>query len=140
MSITPNYSTAKSPIKNLIALLVACAIQPRSSSFEPLQAQVSLSLSSRLDAQENSTAITAYGAGTALATAGAGTYTGALLAGGVILRDPAGASRTDTTATAAQIIASLGLSQNYQEKSVLVVNTADAAETITLAGGTGVTL
>lgn len=75
-----------------------------------------------------------------ITTAGAGTYTAAQLLNGLITRDPNGAARTDTTDTAANIIAALGLDANYKEAEAVVVNTADAAETITLAGGTGVTL
>lgn len=82
------------------------------------------------------------GAGAALATAGAGTYTAAIIAGGIILRDPAGASRTDTTDTAENIIANatIGLDADYKTFQFYVINTADAAEAITLAGGAGVTI
>lgn len=75
-----------------------------------------------------------------ITTAGAGTYTAANLAVGVITRNPSGAARTDTTDTAANLISTLGLTANYQERECLIVNTATAAETITLAGGTNVTL
>jgi hypothetical protein len=75
-----------------------------------------------------------------ITTAGAGTYTAANLAVGIITRDPTGSSRTDTTDTAANLITGLALSADYQERYCYVVNTADAAETITLAGGVGVTL
>ena len=68
------------------------------------------------------------------------TYTAAQLAVGIITRDPNGGARTDTTDIAANLITGLGLSANYQERYCTIVNTADAAETITLAGGTGVTL
>lgn len=79
-------------------------------------------------------------AASVITTAGAGTYTAAQLLNGVIARDPNGAGRTDTTDTAANIITGLGLNADYKEAEVVVVNTADAAETITLAGGSGVTL
>lgn len=77
-----------------------------------------------------------------ITTAGAETLTAANLATGVITRDPNGTGRTDTTDTAANLIAEAGLnlSADYQERECLIVNRADAAETITLAGGTGVTL
>jgi hypothetical protein len=75
-----------------------------------------------------------------ITTAGAGTYTAANLAVGVITRDPNGAARTDTTDTAANLISTLALAADYQERECVLVNTADAAETITLAGGSGVTL
>ena len=73
-------------------------------------------------------------------TASAVVYTSSALNAGTITRDPNGASRTDTTASAANIIASLQLTENYMERDCLIVNTADAAETITLAGGAGVTI
>lgn len=75
-----------------------------------------------------------------ITTAGAGTYTAANLLGGLILRDPAGAGRTDTTHTAAQIVAALPGAAVDDTFELMIVNTADAAEAITLAGGTGVTL
>lgn len=78
---------------------------------------------------------------TDITTAGAETYTAAQLATGVITRDPAGAARTDTTDTAANIIAGTpALSANGDCLACWLINTADAAEAITLAGGTGVTV
>lgn len=77
---------------------------------------------------------------TTITTAGDATYTAANLATGRILRDPAGSNRTDTTDTAATLISTLGLVADWMEASCTIVNTADAAETITLAGGTSVTL
>lgn len=78
---------------------------------------------------------------TNVTTVGAGTYTAAALAGGVITRDPSGGARTDTTDTAANIIAGTpALAANGNAIVCHIINTADAAETITLAGGTGVTL
>jgi len=79
-------------------------------------------------------------AGVVIDTAGAGTYTGANLATGRILRDCAGAGRTDTTDTAANIITALGLSADYQERYCELVNTSDDVETITLDAGVGVTM
>lgn len=75
-----------------------------------------------------------------ITTAGAGTYTAAHIAGGVITRDPAGGARTDTTDTAAELIDALGLQENGETGVCYLINTADAAEAITLAGGTGVTV
>ena len=74
---------------------------------------------------------------TSLATAGAETYTAAMLLSGVIVRDPAGASRTDTLATAAQIVAAVPGAKVGDMVKVWVVNGADAAEVITLAAGAG---
>lgn len=75
-----------------------------------------------------------------ITTAGAGTYSAANIAGGIILRDPNGASRTDTTGTAAAILAQFLGAKVGSSFFVLVRNTADAAETITVAGGSGVTI
>lgn len=80
-----------------------------------------------------------YSAATTLATAGAETLTAAMLLSGLILRDPAGAGRTDTTDTAAAIIAAADLDNDGDSIQCIIINTADAAEAITLAGGTGVT-
>ena len=77
-----------------------------------------------------------------IATAGAGTYTAAQIAGGIIARDPAGSARTDTTDTAVALIAAAGLNLENDGDTFEchVINTADAAEAITIAGGTDVTI
>lgn len=81
------------------------------------------------------------GTPTTLSTAGAGTYTAAAIASGMILRDCAGAARTDTTDTAAAIITAIpSLAVLYAEFSFYIVNITAATYTITLAGGTGVSL
>lgn len=77
---------------------------------------------------------------TNLTTVGNETYTAAQLAGGVITRDPNGGARTDTTDTAAAIISAMKLDANGETGYCYLINTADAAEAITLAGGTGVTV
>jgi hypothetical protein len=73
-------------------------------------------------------------------TAGARTYTAAELVGGLILRDPAGAGRSDVTPTAAQIVGALTGAIATSSFEFIIRNTADAAETITLTAGAGVTL
>jgi hypothetical protein len=74
-------------------------------------------------------------------TAGARTYTAAELIGGLILRDPNGAGRSDVTPTAALILAAFnGGAKVGTAFEFTIRNTADAAETITLTAGTGVTL
>lgn len=79
-------------------------------------------------------------ANTNITTAGNVTYSAAEFLGGLILRDPNGASRSDTTPTAALLVAGLpGVSVN-DYVDLLLINTADAAETLTLLAGTGVTL
>src|SRR5690606_28432207 len=55
-------------------------------------------------------------------------------------RDPAGANRADVTPTAAQIVAAIPDVAVGSSFEFLIVNTADAAETITVTAGTGVTL
>ena len=76
-------------------------------------------------------------------TVGAVTYTANEVLGGLILRDPNGASRSDVTPTATAIIESLGTEPDVAIGASFIStirNTADAAETITLTAGTGVTL
>ena len=77
---------------------------------------------------------------TTTSTAGAATYAASEIAGGLILRDPNGASRTDTTATAALILAQFLRARVGSTFNLVIRNTADAAETITVQGGTGVTI
>ena len=76
-----------------------------------------------------------YRPGTALATVGAGTYTAAMLLTGRILRDCAGGARTDSLTTAALLITAManrGMSTIGDSFSCVIVNTSDAAETITI--------
>lgn len=73
------------------------------------------------------------------ATTGDVTLTAAKLIGGLILRDPNGAARTDTTDTAALILAAIPGAIVGSAFEFTIRNTADGAETITVAGGTGVT-
>lgn len=75
-----------------------------------------------------------------ITTAGAATYTAAQLLGGLITRDPNGAARSDVTPTAALIIAALNQAGVGNAFEFTIRNTADAAETITVTAGTGVTL
>ena len=75
-----------------------------------------------------------------ITTAGAATYTAAQVLGGLILRDPSGASRSDVTPTAALIIAAIPGASAGDSFEFIVRNDADAAETITVTAGTDVTL
>lgn len=77
------------------------------------------------------------GAPASVATAGAGTYTAAQVLGGIIVRDCAGASRTDTFPTAALLVAALPGAKIGDTLRVHIINGSDAAETITLAAGSG---
>ena len=86
------------------------------------------------------TALTSVTTVTTEATAGAHTYTAAELVGGLILRDPAGASRSDVTPAAADIVAEISGAIVGSSFEFTVRNAADAAETITLTAGAGVTL
>jgi len=73
-------------------------------------------------------------------TAGAVTYTAAELLGGLVLRDPNGANRSDVSPTAALIVAGI---QGVVASSCFefeIRNTADGDEVITLTAGAGVTL
>ena len=73
-------------------------------------------------------------------TAGAVTYTAAEILGGLIKRDPNGAGRSDVTPTATLLIAAMPGAKVGDSFVFTIVNDADAAETITLTAGTGVTL
>lgn len=81
--------------------------------------------------------IKASGAFTEIATAGAATITIAQLLTGTIIRDCAGAGRTDTLPTAALLVAGIDNCEVGDTISCYYVNASDAAETITLAAGTG---
>lgn len=73
-------------------------------------------------------------------TAAAVTYTAAQLLGGLILRDPNGAARSDVTPTAALLVAAVKHCNIGSSFEFTIRNDADAAETITVTAGTGVTL
>jgi len=75
-----------------------------------------------------------------LATAGALTYTAGQLISRFINRDCAGASRTDTLPTAVLLVAALPGVQVNDFFDFVVNNCSDAAETITIAIGTGGTI
>jgi ribosomal protein S9 len=75
-----------------------------------------------------------------ISTAGAATLTAAQLAGLFIIRDPNGASRTDTTPTAAQLVAAMPGAQVNTGFEFTIRNAAASAQTITIAAGAGVTL
>lgn len=72
-----------------------------------------------------------------ITTAGAETYTAAQVLGGFILRDPNGAGRTDVLPTAALLVGAMRRPRVGDTIDVLVINTADANETITISAGSG---
>lgn len=77
---------------------------------------------------------------TSINTAGAVTVTAAQLLTGTIVADPNGAGRTYTLPTAALLVAAMAIAGHCQVGSTLsclIINGADAAETITIAAGTG---
>lgn len=82
-----------------------------------------------------------FKASNAVTTAGAGTITVNQFLGGVYLRDLNGASRTDTTPTAILLLNKLGpgayVGQSFE---FIVQNSADGAERLTVAAGTGCTI
>lgn len=88
-----------------------------------------------------------YLTSTTITTAGAVTLTSAQILGGQINRDPNGAGRTDTLPTAALLVAYLkNLAGQVGAQltapisfDFVVQNDADAAETITIAAGSGAT-
>lgn len=71
------------------------------------------------------------------ATAGAVTLSAAEILGGVVVADCAGAGRTYTLPTAAQLVAAIPGVAVGDIVRCKIVNGSDAAETITLAEGTG---
>lgn len=73
-------------------------------------------------------------------TAGAVTLTAAQILGGLILRDPNGAGRSDVFPTAALLVAAIPGAEIGTAVDVVIRNTADAAETITMTAGTGCTI
>ena len=79
-----------------------------------------------------------------IVTAGAATYVAENLLRGILIRDPSGASRSDVTPSAAQLVAAAGSKYGGVKVGmiipVLIVNCADAAEVITVTVGAGVTL
>jgi hypothetical protein len=77
---------------------------------------------------------------TSESTADNHTYTAAELLGGLIIRDPNGGPRFDPTDTAANIIAAIKQAGVGNAFEFTIKNAADAAETITVTAGTGVTL
>lgn len=70
-------------------------------------------------------------------TAGNITFTAAEILNGIIVRDPNGASRTDVLPTAALLVAAIPDAQIGDVITCLVVNGADANETITFTAGAG---
>ena len=77
---------------------------------------------------------------TTKATAGAVTYTVNEFLGGIILRDNAGAGRTDTTPTAAAIYNELGDPAVGSTFQLIIRNTTAGAFSTTIQGGSGVTV
>jgi len=71
------------------------------------------------------------------ATAGPRTITAAEVLSKIYVRDPNGASRTDTLPTAALLVAAVPNAKVGDVLQLYVINGADAAETLTLAAGTG---
>lgn len=71
------------------------------------------------------------------ATAGARTYTAAEVLGGIIVRDCAGAGRSDVLPTAALLVAAMDRPRIGDTIRCYIVNGSDAAETLTIGAGTG---
>lgn len=75
-----------------------------------------------------------------ITTAGDVTYTAIQFFNGLILRDPSGANRVDTTPTAAQLVAIVPNRVVGSSIEVIIRNTSSALSKITLSPGTGVTI
>jgi predicted RecA/RadA family phage recombinase len=74
---------------------------------------------------------------TSISTAGARTITAAELLTGIYVRDPNGASRSDTLPTAALLVAAVPGAKVGDVIRTYVINGADAAEVLTLLVGSG---
>lgn len=74
------------------------------------------------------------------ATAGANTYTAAEILKGILLRDPAGADRSDVLPTAALMVAAVPDAYVGQTIEFAMINNADADEVVTVTAGAGGTL
>lgn len=81
-----------------------------------------------------------FASASTISTAGNVTLTAAQLLGRIILRDPNGGARTDTLPTATLLIAAMRVKKIGSAFEFTIRNTADAAETITVAAGSGITL
>lgn len=77
---------------------------------------------------------------TQITTAGAATYTAAQFLEGIIDRDPNGAARTDTTPTAANLVADMPNAYVGASYWLIISNAGAATEDLTISAGTGVTL
>lgn len=99
-----------------------------------------MSVNTRFSNLESRKMILQKNAVTTDSTAGALTYTPAMLASGLILRDPNGAGRSDVLPTAALLYAYFNRPEVNSSFEFTIRNTADAAETITVTVGTGATI
>jgi hypothetical protein len=73
-------------------------------------------------------------------TAGNVVYSASQLLSCIVLRDPNGSARSDTLPSASEIISSLKNPKVGSNFLAIIRNTADAAETITLGAGAGMTI
>lgn len=94
----------------------------------------------KLDGLQLKDNLLTYTAPVTKTTASAVTYTALEFTSGLILRDPNGSGRTDVTPTASQLYTELGDPEVGSTFELVIRNTADAAETITMSAGTGVTI
>jgi predicted RecA/RadA family phage recombinase len=74
---------------------------------------------------------------TSITTAGGVTYSAAQILGGIIVRDPNGAARSDTLPTAALLVAAIPGAKVGDIVRCLIVNGADGAEVLTILAGSG---
>ena len=94
----------------------------------------------KLDGLQLRANLLTYTAPVTKTTAGAVTYTASEFTSGIILRDPNGAGRTDITPSASALYTELGDPEIGSTFQVIIRNTADAAETITMQGHASVTI
>lgn len=117
----------------------ASTVGPRVGFATAAAANPSSTGTIKLDPSPNRSGGVASGtaAATSIATVGPATYTAAQVLNRVIVRDTNGAGRTDTFPTAALLVAAIPGATVGDMVDVLVINGADAAETLTLAEGSG---
>lgn len=108
-----------------IGVCVAAAANPSSTGYVLLMPGVDVLQGDALPAAAS------------INTAGAVTYTAAQMLGGIIVRDPNGAGRTDVLPTAALLVAAIPGAAVGDIIKTQIINGADAAEVLTLSAGAG---
>ena len=140
MSTSP-FNSSRTPLRNLQHLLssLVFSVSKVFNTFEICAAQVLFNHNERIDTIETGRLkVSPRAAAAVISTEGNAVYSAANFATGVIERDPNGSNRADTTDSAVNLIAGLGLTADYQSIDCLLVNKS-SDRSVGLSGGTGVT-